>query len=165
MPGDGVERRAPARHAGDEGLHRGQRSSLARTGARGHVEPGERAPQPALDVIHGGVEGLAEFLNLLSGHLSEAEADDDRLAQPSHLAGQVHGLAVPGQDPPALDQLGDGVRGHRPEVSVEGGPEGDLDLATAAAPAIAVHHGEALAEERAHAARGGALGVKIRTLS
>jgi hypothetical protein len=47
---------------------------------------------------------------------------------------------------------------------VQSGLEGGLDLPAPPAPVLAVHHGEALAEERAHARDGRALGVGARVV-
>ena len=134
----------------NERLHRAQRSSIAQARRRGRVEPAERAPEPAVDVRHRRVERSTESLEVSSGDLAEAGADDDGLGESPHFARQFHGLAALGQGSPALEQLSDGARDDRGEVRVQAGLKGGLDLPAPLAPAVTVHRGEALAEEPTH---------------
>src|SRR5207247_10171387 len=116
----------------------------------GRVEPPERAPEPAVDVRHGRVERSTKSLEVSSGDLAEAGADDDGLGESPHLARQLHGLAAPGQGFPALEQLGGGARDDRGEVRVQAGLKGGLDPPAPLAPAVIVHRGKAPAEEPTH---------------
>ena len=114
----------------------------------------------AVHVTHGRIQRLAEHLHLAGGKLAKARPDDDRLREAAHLAHDLDAPGPLGQEPPALEHFGGGARNDGSEVRVMARLKGELDLPAPMTPAVAVDHGEAVAEERPHARGGRALGIR-----
>ena len=144
---------------GDEGVDRPEGPLIASGRGRGHLEPAERTPEATVHVAHGHIQCVTERLDLCGGNIAEARPDDDRLGEAPHLGHGVDRLVPLGPWPPALEHLARGPRDDGSELRVLAGLESGLHLSTPLAPTVAVNHGQAIAEESAHACGGRTLRI------
>ena len=113
-------------------------------------------------VAHRHIQRTTERLDLPGWRIAEARPDDDRLGEAPHLGHGVDRLVPRCQWPPALEHLGRGPRNDGSELRVLAGLERGLHLPTPLPPAVAINHGQAIAEEPAHARGGRTLGIRAR---